>query len=355
MQRKVDEQCCKVAQSVAFVQKQSIKTNFPVGPPATAGRRTKQVSCRVSSIAFVHSMDPLSDMLSLLRPSDYAFRGLEAGGDWSIHYPADGSLKCFAITFGSCWLYGEAPIGQRQLLQGDVLMVSGGTDFRLCSDPAVQPVDVGVALTVVGPGNVVRIGSGADCAGLGGYFGFGNTHASALLAMLPEVMHVASSAGESLRQSIARLMQELRHPRPGGQLMASHFAQALLIEALRHHLEDAVPGRPTWLYALQDSKLSAALSAIHAEPGRLWTVALLADAACMSRSAFAARFAQTVGESPMAYVTRWRMLLACERLAVKGATISRVAKSLGYESESAFGAAFKRILGLSPRKVSEAS
>lgn len=168
-------------------------------------------------------MDPLSDVLSLLRPSEYAFRGLEAGGSWSLHYPADGSLKCFAITFGSCWLYGAAPIGQRRLLQGDVVMVSGGTAFLLCSDPAVEPVDVGVALTVVGPGNVVRIGNGMDCAGLGGYFGFGNTHASTLLAMLPEVLHVASGSGESLRQSIARLMEELRCPRPGGASVGQPF------------------------------------------------------------------------------------------------------------------------------------
>ena len=120
-------------------------------------------------------MDPLSDVLSMLRPTDYAFRGLEAGGSWSLHYPADGSLKCFAITMGSCWLYGDAPIGHRRLRQGDVVMVSGGTAFRLCSDLEQQPVDVAEALTVVGPGNVARIGTGIDCAGLGGYFGFGNT------------------------------------------------------------------------------------------------------------------------------------------------------------------------------------
>lgn len=297
-------------------------------------------------------MDPLSDVLSILRPSDYAFRGLEAGGSWSLHYPADGALKCFAITLGSCFLAGEEPIGQRQLQQGDVVMVSGRTAFRLCSDLACPSVDVGVALTVVSPGNVARIGTGVDCAGLGGYFGFSNTHAGVLLAMLPEVLHVASSSGESLRLSIARLMEELRFPRPGGHLMASHFAQALLIEALRHHLDHAVPDRANWLYALQDSKLSAALGAVHAAPGHPWTVALLADAAGMSRSAFAAHFAATVGEAPMAYVTRWRMLLACDRLAVKGATISRVATSLGYASDSAFGAAFKRVLGVSPRQMS---
>lgn len=304
-------------------------------------------------------MDPLSDVLSLLRPSDYAFRGLEAGGSWSLHYPADGTLKCFAVTLGSCWLYGAEPIGRRQLRQGDVVMVPGSTAFRLCSDLACPPVEVGVALTVVGPGKVARIGTGIgtgiDCAGLGGYFGFANTHAGALLSMMPPVLHVTSSSGEALRRALGGLMDELRSPRPGGQLMASHFAQCLLIEALRHHLDNPVAGRATWLYALQDNKLSGALNAIHAAPGHPWTVALLADAAGMSRSAFAARFALTVGESPMAYVTRWRMLLACARLAEKGSTISRVATSLGYASDSAFGAAFKRILGCSPRQASVAA
>lgn len=303
---------------------------------------------------FAKSMDPLSDVLAMLRPSDYAFRGLEAGGRWSIHYPADGTLKCFAITYGSCWLYGEGPIGKRRLAHGDVLIVPGAAPFRLCSDLDYPAVEVDVALTRVSPGNVARLGTGIDCAGLGGYFGFGNTHGSFLLTMLPEVLHVTSVVGESLRLSIARLMDELRSPRPGGQLMASHFAQALLIEALRYHLDKSPPGRASWLYALKDDKLSAALAAIHAAPGHPWTVALLADKASMSRAAFAARFAVTVGESPMAYVTRWRMLLACDRLADKAATISRVAASLGYESDSAFGAAFKRIMGFSPRQVSAA-
>lgn len=299
-------------------------------------------------------MDPLSEVLSMLRPAHYAFRGLEAGGRWSLHYPADGSLKCFAVTLGSCWLYGDAPVGQRRLLQGDVVIVSGSSALRLCSDVETQPVDVAEALTVVGPGNVAQIGAGIDCAGLGGYLGFDQTHARLLLNLLPAVLHVGSATGQALRVSISRLMEELRSPRPGGELMASHFAQVLLIEALRHHLEAAVSGRGNWLYALHDTKLSAALSAIHANPGHPWTVALLASAAGMSRSAFAAHFAETVGEAPMAYVTRWRMLLACERLAVKGATISRVATSLGYASDSAFGAAFKRVLGVSPRKVGAA-
>lgn len=300
-------------------------------------------------------MDPLSDVLSLLRPSDYAFRGLEAGGSWALHYPADGTLKCLAVTFGSCWLYGEEPIGKRRLQQGDVVMITGSTAFRLCSDLACPAVEVDVALTVVGPGNVARIGTGVDCAGLGGYFAFANTNAGALLSMMPGVVHVASSSGESLRRSLGGLMEELRAPRPGGQLMASHFAQCLLIEALRHHLDNPVAGCANWLYALQDDRLSGALNAMHAAPGRPWTVALLADAAGMSRSAFASRFSLMVGESPMAYVTRWRMLLACDRLAEKGSTISRVATSLGYESDSAFGAAFKRILGFSPRRVGEAA
>lgn len=296
-------------------------------------------------------MDPLSEVLSMLRPTDYAFRGIEAGGCWSLYYPADGSLKCFAITLGSCWLYGDAPIGQRRLLQGDVVTVSGSTAFRLCSDLQSEPVDVAEALTVVEPGNVARIGTGIDCTGLGGYLGFGNTHAPLLLSLLPEVVHVTSATGEALRLAIARLMEELRYPRPGGELMASHFAQVLLIEALRHYLDSAAARRGNWLYALQDSKLSKALSAVHAQPGSPWSVALLANAAGMSRSAFAAHFTETVGEAPMAYVTRWRMLLACERLAVKGATISRVATSLGYASDSAFGAAFKRTLGTSPRNI----
>jgi AraC-like DNA-binding protein len=124
----------------------------------------------------------------------------------------------------------------------------------------------------------------------------------------------------------------------------------MLVQALRLHLAEGSRGGVGWLFALADKQMSAAISAIHADPAHRWTLQELAERVGMSRSTFALRFKQTVGASPMDYLTRWRMLLAGDRLANSSDPISAVALSLSYESESAFSTAFKRVMGCSPRQ-----
>ena len=191
---------------------------------------------------------------------------------------------------------------------------------------------------------------------MGGYFGFEGMYAELLLGMLPPVVHIRAEANKAaLRWSIERLMQELREPQPGSTLIAEHLAQALLIEALRLHLAEHSHHKTGWLFALADKQMRAVIAAMHAEPGRKWTLEALAGVAGMSRSSFAVRFKTTVGEPAMDYLTRWRMLVASERLANGGMPIAVVAPTVGYESESAFGAAFKRIMGHSPRQFAKAA
>ncbi len=104
------------------------------------------------------------------------------------------------------------------------------------------------------------------------------------------------------------------------------------------------------VFALADETLSKALRGMHAKPGYTWSLQELAESVGMSRSLFAVKFKEIVGTSPMEYLTRWRMLLACSRLEVSGEFLSELASSLGYRSESAFGKAFKRVIGCSPRQ-----
>jgi len=163
-------------------------------------------------------------------------------------------------------------------------------------------------------------------------------------------VHLRSEADKAaMRWSIERLMREIRDPQPGGFLIAQQLAHMLLVQALRLHLNDGAAGGVGWLFALADRQMSAAMSAMHAQPGRRWTIAELAKEAAMSRSTFALKFRRTVGASPMDYLTRWRMLLAADRLAAGGETIATLAPALGYESESAFSTAFKRVMGCAPR------
>jgi len=103
---------------------------------------------------------------------------------------------------------------------------------------------------------------------------------------------------------------------------------------------------------LADKQMSAAINSMHDDPAHRWTLQELGKRAGMSRSTFALKFKQTVGASPMEYLTRWRMLLAGDKLVNSGDPISAIALSLGYESESAFSTAFKREMGCSPRQYS---
>jgi len=147
-------------------------------------------------------------------------------------------------------------------------------------------------------------------------------------------------------------MQELRDPQPGCSLVVQQLAYMILVKALRLYLADGVRNGVGWLFALSDKQMSAAINAMHDDPARRWTLQALADRAGMSRTTFTLKFRDTVGASPMEYLSRWRMMLAGDRLTNTDDPVSVIALSLSYESESAFSHAFKRVMGCSPRQYS---
>jgi AraC-like DNA-binding protein len=153
-----------------------------------------------------------------------------------------------------------------------------------------------------------------------------------------------------LRWSVERMMRELGEGQPGGVLIAQHLAHMMLVQALRLYLAEKSGSGVGWFFALANKRLSAAMGAMHGDPAHRWTLQELATHAGMSRSSFAIKFKEAVGEAPMEYLTRWRMLLAADRLENSSDPISNIAFSLGYESESAFSTAFKRVMGRSPRQ-----
>jgi AraC-like DNA-binding protein len=295
-------------------------------------------------------MDPLSGVLSLLKPRSFMFGGFEAGGAWSIAFPRHEGFKCYAIGRGRCWLAldGEEPV----LLQtGDCFLLTRGRPFRMTSDLALPPADWRTIITRPPNGGIARINQGADFTSIGGHFTLDGSHAGVLLGDLPAIVHLRSEADRAaLRWSIERLRHELTDPQPGGFLVAEHLIHMMLVQVLRLHLAEGRRAGIGWLFALADRQMSAAITAIHDDPAHRWTVQQLAARAGMSRSVFAARFKETVGAAPMDYLTRWRMLLAADRLKNSREPVSAIALSLGYESESAFSTAFKRVMGCAPRQ-----
>lgn len=298
-------------------------------------------------------MDPLSDVISLLEPQSYRVGGFDAGGNWSIRFGAHEGIKCYAVTSGRGWLAVEGVAEPVLLEAGDCFLLPRGWPFRVASDLALPPDDWQRHFLGARDGTLVKLNGGGGVTVLGGHFRIAGPQAEMLLGMLPPIVRLQSEADrETLRWAFERMRQELADPKPGSFLIAQQLAYMILVQALRLHLAE---GKGVgWLFALSDKHVGAAIAAIHREPARRWTVAALALEIGMSRSSFAARFRQLVGDGPIEYLTRWRMLLA-ERGLSRGEPVGAVARSLGYESESAFSTAFKRVMGNSPRRYARSA
>jgi AraC-like DNA-binding protein len=182
----------------------------------------------------------------------------------------------------------------------------------------------------------------------GAYAFDGDLCATLLSALPPAAVVRAGDGGPGLRSTLNLLADELAADGPGHQTVLDRLLDLILVHALRAHLADPAAARPGWHRALDDPPVAAALARLHDDPARSWTVASLAAEAGLSRAAFARRFAAAVGEPPLAYLTSWRMRLAEELLREPGVTLAGVARAVGYGSEFAFSAAFKRERGLAP-------
>ena len=296
-------------------------------------------------------MDPLSDVLSLLKPRSYASGGIDAGGDISIRFGPHQGIKCYAVVSGQCWLAVEGAPDAVCLKTGDCFVLPRGWPFRLTTDLTLTSVDAYSVITPGRDGRIHTFNGGGSFLIVGGFFSLSGNHTSVLLGALPPIVHIRKESDKAaLRWSIERMMQELRERQPGGFLIAQQLAYSMLIQALRLHLAEGPRGGVGWLFALADEQMGAAISVMHEAPALRWTLQELAEHVGMSRSTFAQRFKETVGESPMEYLTRWRMMLAGDRLGNSKDSVGAIALALGYESESAFSTAFKRVMGCSPRQ-----
>ena len=296
-------------------------------------------------------MDPLSDVLSLLKPRGYKCGGFDVGGELAIQFPQNEGIKCYAVVSGSGWLSVEGVPDPVRLTTGDCFLLPHGRPFRLATDLTLTPVNFHVLLSAKQNGSIVSRNGGGGCFIVGGHFTFSGDHGGILLGVLPPIVHIRKESDKAaMRWSLELMMQELREPQPGSFLIAEHLAYMMLVQALRLHLAEGLQGGVGWLFALADKQMSAAITCMHEEPAHPWKIQELAERTGMSRSSFALKFKQTVGKAPMEYLTRWRMLLAGSRLMNSSESISAIALSLGYESESAFSTAFKRVMGCSPRQ-----
>jgi len=301
-------------------------------------------------------MDPLSDVLALLKPQSLASGGFLVPGDMAISFPKHQGIKCYAVLAGQCWVVVEGVADPILLDVGDCFILPRGLPFRLATDLSLEPIHYMLARDRMSKTHdVAEITEGARYIA-GGFFGFTGSHAEMLLHSLPPIVHIRRESNKAaMRWSLERLREELRDPQPGGSLIAQQLAYMMLIQALRLHLADAASAGPGWLSALSDKHMGLAITSMHHDPGYPWTLQSLAERVGMSRSVFALRFREIVGATPMEYLARWRMLLAADRLKNSSDGLSAIAQSLGYDSESAFGKAFRRVMGCSPRRYARST
>lgn len=301
-------------------------------------------------------MDPLSDILEILRPESYLTAGLDIGGEWAIRFGnRPGTIKCHVVTAGACWLKVVGMDAAVRLTEGDCLILPSGRPFVLASDLGIDPVEAHVVLANARPGDVIVHEGGGSFAFIGTRFEVDTRKSGTLLGTLPPLIHLHEAEDRAaMRWCITQMMTEMQNGRPGGTLAARHLAHLMLLQAFRLHLSRQAGDRVGILYALADPCLGRAIEAMHAKPGHRWTLAEMAGRAGLSRSIFAQRFRERVGQTPIEYLTQWRMMLAKELLTGGREPLITIANALGYESENAFNTAFKRVTGFSPRRYARA-
>ena len=297
-------------------------------------------------------VDPLSDVLSLSSVDGVLSARFEGQGAWSMRFPEYRHLKFGGVLQGAMWLWADETATTPIRLQvGDVYLLTSGRPYRSASVRDLPPVD-GRAVFRDGlkPDGVVRYGSTGDATVVtGGRFTFADDVSGVLLGLLPPMLHIpaASPASAPLRATLDLIGYETGANRPGARVVNGALGTLVLVQILRAHLmsKDVMPG---WLGALADPRIGPVLGLLHGDPARRWSVADMASAAGMSRTAFNGRFTAKVGTSPLNYLIRWRMALASAALRTGEQKLADIAVKVGYASESAFSMAFKRLHDESP-------
>ena len=298
--------------------------------------------------------DPLGEVLHMLKLNGTLYCRAELCSPWGVAMPRmDNSMLFIVIMSGEGWL--RMP-GRESILirEGSMVVLPRGHAVDLASGPdqVAKPLFDYPARKVSERYEMMEIdGPGPVTRAMTGVVSFDDVAARRLIALLPELLVVDrwnDVAGGWLRSTLDLIAHEAATLKPGGEAVITRLADILIIQAIRTWLDGAAEAQRGWLAALRDPMLGRALVAMHGTPEHDWTLDGLARLAGMSRSGFAARFADMVGQPAMRYLTDWRMHRARLTLLESRAAVNQVARSAGYQSEAAFGRAFKQFFGESP-------
>lgn len=296
-------------------------------------------------------MDALTDVVQLLRPRTVLMGSMKAHGEWGVQVPPQAGPMLYFITEGACW-FSSDDSPQIQLEAGDFVLSARPIRDVFRSAPGVPAIfsDEDFKARHMTDGEV-RLGNehmGDATRIIGGVILCDPANADLLSEMMPRLVHVsaADAAGARLGTLVSLIRDEACESRPGSDLILSRLIEVLLVETLRREAP-SLP-HPAMLRGLADPQLARALTDIHANVARNWTIGALAQNAGMSRSAFARRFSEAIGLAPVEYLLRWRMALAKDALRYSKGSLAEIAERVGYQSASAFSTAFSRKIGCPP-------
>lgn len=310
-----------------------------------------------SDVARPAAMDPLTDVLHLLRLTGTFYCVPELSAPWGIAVPELGDqLVLVAVTEGSCLLQLKSGLTIR-LRPGQMVLLPHGqpVDLKSSEECCLTPLfDIPATRHTPNFETMVFGGGGSVTRMTCGVLRVDHAAAGHLIRLLPEAIFLdgfEAASGSWVQSTLRYLAEEARHPKPGGETVLTRLTDILVVQAIRFWLENGDIPETGWLAALRDVKVGRALQAFHRSPEKSWTIETLAQQAGMSRSSFAARFKQLAGEGVLHYATRWRMLMAHRQLKESARSLASIAADFGYDSEAAFSRAFKRVLGCSPGAV----
>jgi AraC-like DNA-binding protein len=255
------------------------------------------------------------------------------------------------LSRGNCWLSVDGIPEPIPLTGGDCFLVAKGTSIVLRDSPRTRPRWTFREIGAKANGNVALCGGGgAPTTIVCGSLSFDRASLKPITQLLPSfiLMKADQARTLALHNTVQALASEMAEQAPGSEVVATRLAEVLFIQVLRAHIASGPERNKGWLRAIFDPQVGAALSAVHNNVSTPWTVESLADTAIMPRSAFAARFKELLGQTPLEYVTEWRMQKAIQLLKQRDKKLIDVARSVGYESDAAFSKTFKRVVGASP-------
>jgi AraC-like DNA-binding protein len=294
-------------------------------------------------------MDPLSQIIGLLKPQAVFWRVVEAHNAWTISFRPTNIVVFGQLIEGACHIEREDGI-TLDFEAGDFLLMAappnwtmtahGGASTAIDFEDVIE--DPRILLSRAPANEITRF--------MAGNFAFSSANRDLVSTLMLPIVHIRSNdvAALRLRGLLATLGEEATSERPGRSLVLDRLLELVLIEALRYRPSEIGNSGSSLLSGLADPRIGNALRIMHADPKQAWTLSTLARKVGMSRSAFASRFLQLVGVPPIEYLATWRMRLAKSALASSEVSMVDIAELAGYQSVSAFSTAFKRQTGLSP-------